>query len=104
MSPLAKPSRTFHAVCAYWLTSSHGSRAKAQRQHARRMASAKMARLYLFALCTEAHILHQEAVRFQRSSISECGRVASCPDLRGNRPCVQLITFDSLDYRLGAKS
>src|SRR4029077_1479472 len=28
--PLVKPSRTFHAVCAYWLTSSDGSNAKAQ--------------------------------------------------------------------------
>src|SRR5215467_948305 len=30
MGPLPKPSRTFHAVCAYWLISSDGSTANAQ--------------------------------------------------------------------------
>jgi hypothetical protein len=34
MKPLANPSRTFHAVWAYWLMSSAGSNAKANEQHA----------------------------------------------------------------------
>ena len=37
--PLANPSRTFQTVCAYWLTSSEGSRANAQAQDASRNAS-----------------------------------------------------------------
>src|SRR5215469_8426910 len=32
--PLPNPSRTFHAVCAYWLISSKGSRAQAPTQQA----------------------------------------------------------------------
>ena len=36
-SPWVKPSLTFHAVCAYWLTSSEGFSAKAQAQHASTM-------------------------------------------------------------------
>jgi len=31
--PFVKPSRTFHAVCAYWLMSSEGSSGKAHVQH-----------------------------------------------------------------------
>ena len=37
--PLEKPSRTFHAVCAYWLMSRDGSNAKAQEQHASMLAN-----------------------------------------------------------------
>src|SRR5215469_16717394 len=36
-SPLLKPSRTFHDLCAYWLMSSEGSSAEAQTHHARRI-------------------------------------------------------------------
>src|SRR6266705_2578532 len=35
---LVKPSRIFHAVCAYWLTSSAGSNATAHGHHASRHA------------------------------------------------------------------
>src|SRR3954447_250347 len=34
MSPLEKPSRIFHAVCAYWLISSTGFNANAERHNA----------------------------------------------------------------------
>src|SRR5215469_15077408 len=34
--PLPNPSRTFHAVCAYWLISSKGSRAQAPTHQASR--------------------------------------------------------------------
>src|SRR5262249_9194902 len=39
ISPLEKPSRTFHAVCAYWLTSSDGSNAWAEGHHASSMTA-----------------------------------------------------------------
>src|SRR5882724_1810371 len=34
MLPLEKPSRIFHDVCAYWLTSNAGFSANAEEQHA----------------------------------------------------------------------
>ena len=37
IAPLVNPSRTLHPVCAYWLMSSDGSRAKAQAHHASTM-------------------------------------------------------------------
>ena len=38
--PLKNPSLTFHALCAYWLTSRPGSSAKAHNEHFRRMLAA----------------------------------------------------------------
>ena len=39
MVPLVKPSQVLQAVCAYWLTSSEVSEAKAQAQDASKMDS-----------------------------------------------------------------
>src|SRR6266849_2971142 len=50
--PAAKPSRIFHDVCAYWLTSSSGFRAKAQVQHASRTS----------ALLISPHYLSRESI------------------------------------------
>src|SRR5579862_955732 len=86
MSPLARPSRTFHAVCAYWLMSSDGSKAKAPRQHASRMPSAIRACLYLFAPSMFASILPQEAVSIQRSAITyQQGEAVREPPLLSTR-------------------
>src|ERR1700744_4923682 len=58
MMPLEKPSPAFHAVCAYWLMSRDGSKAKAQPQHASRMPSAIQARACLRDLAHAAmHII-----------------------------------------------
>ena len=49
--PWRNPSRTVHAVCAYWLTSSDGSSAQAQAQHASRMPATTPALLRTFLIC-----------------------------------------------------
>jgi len=52
--PLVKPSRTFQAVCAYWLTSSDGSNAKARSTPASTMPSATTSRTRRCAIATAA--------------------------------------------------
>src|SRR5271157_4626147 len=50
MVPLVKPSRIFHAVCAYWLTSREGSNAKAPALDASRRARQKVALVCAFPI------------------------------------------------------
>ena len=47
---VGKPSRSFHDVCPYWLTSRDGSKAKAHAQYASGIASQTTALVRAFAI------------------------------------------------------
>src|SRR5262245_66430838 len=78
MTPLVKPSRIFHDVCAYWLTSSAGSSANAHGQGANRIANAIAAGLGARALSNVSGILGS-----RRSSIFT--RLAIFAEVRRSR-------------------
>src|SRR5215475_7089725 len=91
IAPLEKPSRTFHAVWAYWLTSREGFNENAQGKQASRIASVSTDARCLDALPTqvqncslEGHghfCLHRKTFSLKSKRSQHCsrfGRIIYC--------------------------
>src|SRR5277367_5849306 len=88
-----KPSRLFHAVCAYWLTSSAGFNANPHRQHASRMPSEITAIRFRREGLQSALPRYAPAVRIRIGSVS----------LLTNSPSYEVAETDSRDELPGTQ-
>src|SRR5215470_3129340 len=110
ISPLPKPSRTFHAVCAYWLMSCDGSNAEREVHHARSMTTStahSAAALRLpFRLRPRPLLIAPYPIRMEFTSIPQSGNgvysersVESLPSstlLRGSLRCSAVVCANSI--------